>query len=163
MKEIMKEINAVFLSLLPISELRGGIAYAAVAGLNPIKAFLICTAANLLVSPLIFLFLSTLHKLLIKTKPYKKFFDKTLKRINKRTKDYEKKHRVLGYFALTLFTAIPLPYTGAYTSSLIAWVLGLKKNKSIAAISIGVIIAGIIVTISAYGIKSLVNFLVGIF
>jgi uncharacterized membrane protein len=152
---MIKEITAIFLSLLPISELRGGILYSAVVGFSPLKAFFICTLANLLVSPLVFLFLSILHNFLIKFEAYEKFFAKTIKRLNKKTKQYERKHKVLGYFALSLFTAIPLPYTGSYTTSLIAWILGLNKVKSIVAISIGIIIAGILVTISVYGIKIL--------
>jgi len=151
----MKEIVAFFLSLLPISELRGGITYAALAGINPIKAFFICTTANLLISPLLFLFLSTIHNYLIKIKKYENFFNKKIKKINKKTREYEKKHKIMGYLALCLFTAIPLPYTGSYTATIISWILGLNKIKSIIAISLGVILAGIFVTISVYGIKFL--------
>ena len=46
-----------------------------------------------------------------------------------------------------LFVAIPLPVTGAWTGSLIAVAMGLKVMKSFLFISLGVIIAGIIVTL----------------
>lgn len=147
---MQKELFAILLSISPISELRGGIAYAATAGINPIKAFFICTAFNLLVPFLVFGFLVSLHNLLMKIKLYERAFKKKIKAIDKKIQTYEKKHKTFGYLALTLFTAVPLPHTGAYTASLIAWLLGLNKTKSIAAISIGVIIAGVIMTILVY-------------
>lgn len=152
---MVKEIYAILLSLSPITELRGGLIYSSIVGFNPIKAFLICVSANLLVSPLVFLFLSTLHKTLLKISSYARAFNKTIKKLDKKVEAYEKKYNLIGYFALTLFTAIPLPYTGAYTSSIIAWLLGLNKTKSIIAINAGVIIAGILVTIFIYGLISL--------
>lgn len=51
-----------------------------------------------------------------------------------------------GYPALIIFVAIPLPLTGAWTASLIAFLFGIPFKKSFASISSGVIIAGLIVT-----------------
>jgi len=137
---------AILLSLSPISELRGGIIYAIASGINPGIAFFVCVLANLLVAPLLLLFLSTLHKSLYKTQLYKRFFNSYINRIDKKVQSYEKRHKVWGFLALTVFVAIPLPMTGAWTGALIAWILGLNRKKSILAISIGVMIAGIIVT-----------------
>ncbi len=142
----MKIITAVLLSLSPISEVRGGLIYAIASGLEPILAFFVCVFANMLVSPLLFLFLLTLHKQLYKINLYRKFFDAYIKRMDKKVKAYERRHKLFGYLALTAFVAIPLPFTGAWTGTFIAWLLDLNKKKSILAISIGVIIAGIIVT-----------------
>ena len=47
---------------------------------------------------------------------------------------------------LLLFVAVPLPITGAWTGSLIAVIMGLKTAKSFLFICLGVIAAGIIVT-----------------
>jgi uncharacterized membrane protein len=58
----------------------------------------------------------------------------------------------LGFLALALFVAIPLPMTGAWTGALIAWLLGLKRWKSFIAIAFGVIIAGILVTLISVGL-----------
>ena len=41
---------------------------------------------------------------------------------------------------------IPLPVTGAYTGSFAAWIFNINKRKSFFAVSLGVFIAGIIVT-----------------
>lgn len=53
-----------------------------------------------------------------------------------------KKYEYLGLF---LFVAIPLPGTGIWMGSLIASILGLKKMKSFLTISVGNVIAGIII------------------
>jgi uncharacterized membrane protein len=45
------------------------------------------------------------------------------------------------------FVAIPLPLTGAWTGSLAAYMLGLKFWPSFLAIVLGVLCAGIIITI----------------
>lgn len=153
-----KIVISFILSFLPISELRGGMIYALAVGIDPIKAFFICVISNLLVAPFLFLFLSTLNNYLYKIKSYKKIFDIYIKSLNKKVQAYEKKHKILGYFALTLFTAIPLPFTGAWTSSFIAWILGLNKKKSIIAISLGVVIAGVIVLLALLGFIKFLNY-----
>ncbi|MEM2478939.1 MAG: small multi-drug export protein [Candidatus Pacearchaeota archaeon] len=137
---------AILLSMLPISELRGGLIYAFASKLNPVLAFFVCVLSNLLIAPLLFLFLSSLHLALYKIKTYRKLFDAYIRSLDKKVEKYERRHKVLGYLALTLFVATPLPFTGAWTASFIAWILGLDKKKSIFAISVGVIIAGLIIT-----------------
>ena len=57
-----------------------------------------------------------------------------------------------GYWGLFLFVAIPLPGTGAWTGTLLAVLLHLDKKKSFIAISLGVLLAGIIMSILSYGI-----------
>jgi len=50
-----------------------------------------------------------------------------------------------GYPALVLFVAIPLPLTGAWTGSLIAFLFKIPFKIAFPLISLGVIIAGVIV------------------
>ncbi|MEM0022543.1 MAG: small multi-drug export protein, partial [Archaeoglobaceae archaeon] len=60
-----------------------------------------------------------------------------------------------GYLGLTLFVAIPLPMTGAWTASLLAFLLGLNNLKASIAILLGILIAGIIVLIPTVGVAKL--------
>lgn len=69
-------------------------------------------------------------------------------RIQKKAKKLEPQIDKYGYIALALFVAVPLPITGAWTGSLITWLLALNRKKSFAAIALGVLIAGIIVTLT---------------
>jgi uncharacterized membrane protein len=140
-------LQVILLSFAPISELRGGIPLALAYHYSPIFSFLICTLANIAVAPLLFIFLETFNKLFLKIPAYNRFFhrnvDKARKKIHEKVEKY-------GYLGLMIFVAIPLPLTGAYTGALGAWALGMSKKKSFAYISLGVIIAGIIVTLVAY-------------
>jgi len=93
----------------------------------------------------------------MKFKFYRKTFGFFHKRAEKKSKEVDKNMKNLGYLALCLFVAIPFPITGAWTGTLISWVLGLNKIKSFFAIALGVIIAGIIVSLVSLGIINIFN------
>ena len=132
-----------FLSFLPISELRGGIPFAVANGVPWYTAFGIAVFFNALIAPVCWIFLSTLHKLFLKMNWYRKFFEHFIERA--RNKLHDKVER-WGWVGLVVFVAIPLPFTGAWTATLGAWVLGLSKRSTMLAVIIGVIAAGAIVT-----------------
>ena len=137
------------LSFMPISELRGAIPFAIVNNIPWYAAFLFSTAFNALVAPFCWLFLATIHKLLYGTQPengihwYKKFFDRFVERARRKLSGSMEKW---GWLGITLFVAVPLPVTGAWTGTLGAWVLGVSKRRTMASVILGVIIAGMIVT-----------------
>ena len=54
-----------------------------------------------------------------------------------------------------LFVAIPLPGTGGWTGALMAALLDIRLRKSLPIISIGVLIAGFIMSGLTYGIFQL--------
>jgi len=58
------------------------------------------------------------------------------------------------YVALLLFVGIPLPGTGAWTGTLAASILDLDFKKSIIAVVLGILLAGIIMTLLSQGVKS---------
>jgi len=147
MYEILKTI---LLSLLPISELRGGLAYAIAVGMPVASAFIISVISNVLVIPVVFFFLDYLHKHFLKIKFYENLFHRHIERSRKKIE----KH--IGtkweYIFLWLFVAIPLPMTGAYTGTLLAWFFRLDRKKSYLALALGVVTAGIIVTLFMIGL-----------
>jgi uncharacterized membrane protein len=57
----------------------------------------------------------------------------------------ERFHRY-GAVVLVAFVAVPLPFTGAWTASLAAWVFQVPPRSAIPLIALGVVIAGGIVT-----------------
>ena len=142
-----------FLSFLPISELRGGIPFAVANGAPWYTAFAIAVFFNILIAPVCWIFLSTLHKLFLKMNWYKKFFEHFIERA--RNKLHDKVER-WGWLGLVVFVAVPLPFTGAWTATLGAWVLGLSKRKTMLAVVMGVVAAGAIVTaVVLLGIQAL--------
>ena len=60
----------------------------------------------------------------------------------------------LAFLGLYLFVAIPLPGTGAWTGSLVAAVFGMKKWRALFAVFLGVLTAGVIMTLASYGVVS---------
>ncbi len=148
-------ILALILSVLPVSELRGGLPlavnYALKNNLPILPIFLLILILNILVIFFIFFFLDYLNARLLKIKAYRKFFEYYLKRTRKKTKKLDEKMSVMGFIALSLFVAIPFPTTGAWTGTFIAWVLGLDRKKSILAIAFGVLIAGLLVLFATLG------------
>lgn len=127
----------------PISELRGAIPMAIVQFHFPwYYAFAISVIGNLLPVPFILLFLDTASRLLSKVR----FFDRLLKWLFERTRRRGKIIERYELIGLALFVAVPLPLTGAWTGSLAAVLFGLKFRHAFLSISIGVLIAGAIVT-----------------
>ena len=137
---IRTALTALFLSLLPISELRGAIPYAYFNGIGIIQSYLIGVLGNMIVIPAGFLFFSIVEKILLKFEFFRNFIEKRALKVRDNFTKY-------GYLGLTVFVAIPLPVTGAWTGILGAWFLGLDKKKSSLAVAAGVLIAGLIVSI----------------
>ncbi len=138
-------IHSIILSVLPIAELRGGIPYAAAGGISIPVAYMICVISNMLVIPAVFLFLDTLHQQFYKLSLYRFLFDRLVERTRKKA---ERNVRKWGYWGVMLFVAIPLPITGAYTGTLAAWTLKLNRLRAFGYLALGVVIAGVIVSIA---------------
>lgn len=145
---INKNILIFIVSMLPIVELRGGLIAASILEVEFIKAFIICFIGNILPVPFILLLIDKIFDLLKKWKPTKKIVTK----LEKKTLSKSDQIHKYGYWGLLLFVGIPLPGTGAWTGTLLAVLLNLDKKKSFVAISLGVLLAGIIMSILSYGV-----------
>ena len=143
-----KEIITFVISLLPVLELRGGLLAAGALNLNPWIAYIIAIIGNLLPVPFILLFLTPIFNWMKKRKFLKKIVDKLEKKAESKKDQFEKGE----FIGLVLFVGIPLPGTGAWTGALVACVMGMDKKKAFLAISLGVIVASIIMMILSYGI-----------
>jgi len=149
----MVEIFTFIISMLPISELRGGLPFALSQGISPWEAYLISVAGNIL--PVLPLFL-LLEKIAIFVRRYRigaRFLDWVLERAKKR-EDVVKKYGLLG---LILLVAIPLPITGAWTGTLVSFLLSMRVKSAFVAICIGVGVAGVIVLLASLGFISFIG------
>ena len=151
----LKLIYALVLTILPITELRVGLPLAILYALeNNIPVFLIfilIVLLNILLIFFVFYFLDNLHKLFMNWKFYRRCFEKYMKRFQRKVDKFEKRRESLGFFALVLFVAVPLPGTGAWSGCLVAWLLGLNRKKSILSIGVGVLIAGLLILLGTLG------------
>jgi len=157
----LRLIYALILTILPVSELRGGlplaILYAKDHFIPVVLIFLLIVLINILLIFFIFFFLDNLHKFFMRIKFYRKFFGKYLKRLQKRIDKFEERYNSKGFIALVLFVAIPLPGTGAWSGSLVSWILGLDRKKSILSIALGILIAGFLILLMSLGFISFFN------
>ncbi len=150
---IPRDLIVVLLSAMPVSELRGGIPAGFVLDIPVWRCFLLAVVANVLSVVPILLWAEPAAKFLGRWAPLGRFFDWLFARARRRSGIVEK----YGVFGLTLFVAIPLPVTGAWTGSMIAVVMGLNFYKSLACVTLGVLIAGVVVTLASMGVISFIG------
>ncbi|TMW74140.1 small multi-drug export protein [Alteribacter natronophilus] len=132
---------------MPILELRGGIPMALLLGLAWYEAMIYAMIGNLLpILPILILF-RPISQFMMRFAFYKRFYDWLYKRTMSKSEKVEK----YGALGLILFTAVPLPTTGAYSASLAAILFFIPTKLAFAAISFGVLIAGVGVTLFTYG------------
>lgn len=145
------------LSLLPISEIRGGIIFASLRDVNMITAFIISYIGNMLPIPFILLFIKKLFSWMKKTKKLGKVVDAMTSKAERGAKKLGK-YEIFGLF---LLVAIPLPGTGAWTGALVASFVGMRIKHSLPAIAAGVLAAGLIMVTLFYGAPNLFKTLFG--
>ena len=149
---MLKKYILIFLvSMVPLIELRGAIPMAVTMDLNYWKSMLICVVGNMLPVPIIYLFA---RKVLIWGADKKfigKFFTYCLAKGERGGQKLVAKTGRGGLFlALLLFVGIPLPGTGAWTGTLAASFLNMGFKSTTLSVSLGVILAGIIMGVGSH-------------
>jgi uncharacterized membrane protein len=137
--------------MLPLAELRGGLIYASASGIPFWEAFIVCCIGNILPVPFILIFLRKILALFERGK-YTRRFTRWLEDKAARA---ERKVRKYELFGLFLLVAIPLPGTGAWTGSLVAVLFDLKIKRALPSIALGVVAAGVIMSVLSYFIPGL--------
>ena len=133
----------------PVSELRGGIPLGIALGLEPWLVFVLAVTTNILIFFPARLALTWFYRSVFTKIPY---FDNYLVRVRRRG---EPKVRKYGLIGLMLFVAVPLPITGAYTGTVLSWLLAMEWKRSFVAVAVGVVFAGIIVMLATMGVVSI--------
>ena len=148
-------IELILITFIPALELRASIPYGILNGMDVFLVVLVCILANIILGMIVYFLLDKFVHLVVKIKWIGKIYDKIVARTQHRIKKYVEKY---GEFGIAVFIGIPLPGSGVYTGALAAYLIGLKYKKFIIANIIGVVIAGVIVTlvvVSGSGVFSL--------
>jgi uncharacterized membrane protein len=145
------EIIVIIISCFPILELRGALPTALFVFNMPVgQAYVYSVIGNMLpVLPILLLF-RPLSDYLLRYKWYERLYNWLYSRTMKKSKNVER----YGALGLILFTAVPLPVTGAWTACLAASFFNIRIKYAFLAILAGVMLAGIIVGVFSYGIVS---------
>ena len=148
---IKKYLLIFFISMVPLIELRGAIPTAVTLDLDYLTSMVVCCVGNMLPVPIIYLFA---RQVLVwgADKPYiGRFFRFCLDKGQRGGEKLRAKAGRGGLFvALLLFVGIPLPGTGAWTGTLAASFLNMGFKSTVAAVSLGVILAAIIMVVGSH-------------
>ena len=133
--KIPNELIIFLVSLLPVLELRGGMIAAKLLHVDFLRAFIICYIGNILPIPFILLFIRKIFQFL-RDKPV---FSKIIEKLEIRSmRNSEKVKR--------------------WTGALIAALTDMRIKKSFPIIALGILIAGIIMSVITYLVPSFFGF-----
>ena len=148
---LRKYLLIFLISMVPLIELRGAIPAAVTMDLNYWTSLLVCAVGNMLPVPFIYMFARKVLVWGADKKYIGKFFTFCLEKGEKGGQKLVKKAGRGGLFvALLLFVGIPLPGTGAWTGTLAASFLNMGFKSTVLAVSLGVVLAGIIMGVGSH-------------
>ncbi len=161
---MLKKYLIIFLiSMVPLIELRGAIPVALSPsdmefftifhgmGLPVLPSFIICIVGNMIPVPIIYLYARKVLEWGCDKPIIGGFFSWCLEKGEHGGQKLQQKAGRGLYVALLLFVGIPLPGTGAWTGTLAASILDMDFKKSVLACMGGVLLAGLIMSITSYG------------
>lgn len=139
-----EELVVLAISTLPIVELRGAVP----VGINLLRmdwrwVYILAVAGNMIPIPFILLLLGPVSRFCMRFALGRRFFEWLFARTRRKGAGIEK-YETLG---LTIFVAIPLPATGGWTGAMAAFLMGMKFHHAMLSILLGVLIAGVIMTV----------------
>ena len=149
-----KTILTFLISMVPVFECRAAIPTGVALGLPSALVFFVSALGNIFPVPFIILFIRKIFDWLrLKSVRLERFVTK----LENRAAGKAEKIRNYSAIGLILFVGIPLPGTGAWTGALIAAMLGIKMRHAVPAISLGVLLACILVMFLSLGAKAAIN------
>ena len=150
---MLKKYLYIFLiSMVPLIELRGAIPVIQELQLPLLQSYIVCVIGNMLPVPVIYLFARKVLEWGKDKKYIGKFFTFCIEKGHKGGEKLKEKAGRGLFVALLLFVGIPLPGTGAWTGTLAASFLDMGFKKSVIAVLLGVLLAGVIMGIASAGV-----------
>lgn len=148
----LKYLWIFFISMVPLIELRGAIPVSQALGLPIIPSYAICIIGNMIPVPIIFLF----ARRFLEWGQDKKLIGGICRFFLVKGSDAGKKLQAKAgrtlFVALFLFVGIPLPGTGAWTGTLAASLLDMDFKETVIAVTLGVLLAGVIMMALSFGL-----------
>ena len=149
-----KALSTLVVSMLPVVELRGAIPVGVGLGLPVWQAAVLAMIGNMIPVPFIIAFMRTVMDWLRQRSDRARRFVAWLE--SKGTGKKADRVRQAKFWGLFLFVAIPLPGTGAWTGALVATLLNMRMKDAIPPILLGVLAAGLIVSLATAGVVHLI-------
>ena len=153
----MPYLIVFLISMVPLIELRGAIPYGLAVGLDPFFTYALAIVGNCLPVPFILFFIRKILSWMQASRV--RFFNRVATFVIEKGQRGFRKVQKYAVFGLYLFVAIPLPGTGAWTGALIASLLDMKKRYAFPSIFLGVLTAGVIMSLITGGVLVGLEFL----
>ena len=153
LETVGRELCVFFCSMIPIIELRGAIPLGAALGLPIWQSYLLSVVGNMLPVPIILLFVKKVLSFMSRCRV--KFFNKVANYVYEKAEKNRARIEKYSFWGVALFVGIPLPMTGAWTGSLVAAMLDMKFWKAVLSALVGVLCAGVVMTLISYGIAAI--------
>jgi len=158
MSILIKYLIILGISMIPVIELRGAVPTGIIGmDLNPVAVFFLCVLGNMAPVPVILLFVRRVFDWMKKKSERLGNIARKFEAKAESKKGKVQKYEMLG---LMLFVAIPAPGTGAWTGALLAAMLDMRLKRALPTIALGVVIAGLIMTLGSVFFSDLVAGLV---
>lgn len=146
-------ITTFIIAMVPVIELRGAIPYGVIQGLGVWEAFGLSVIGNLVPIPFLIIFTRKVFEWL-RTKSA--WLDRFVSKLENKAEEKKGIVEKFQFVGLVILVAIPLPGTGAWTGALVAAMMDMRLKRAMPAITVGVLIAGIIVSVLTFGVGALI-------
>ena len=143
----MEYLKLMFLSMVPVIELRGAIPLGIAMDLNPVYIYTYCLIGSSLVSiPVVLVFRQVIDYL-----RHRKYFNQVIRWVDRKIEGRAKKLKAASIIGLIIFVGVPLPTTGSWSAAALASIFKMRIKDALLGIFIGNAIAGaIILTVSMH-------------
>ena len=158
---LTKYLWIFFISMVPLIELRGAIPVSQGLGLPLLQSYIVCVIGNMVPVPIIYFFARKVLEWGADKTVIGKFFTFCLVKGEHGGKKLQEKAGRGLFVALLLFVGIPLPGTGAWTGTLAASLLDMDFKSSVAAVMLGVLLAGVIMGLASAGVFGAIGLAIG--
>ena len=145
---LQPQLAILVVSMVPFIELRGGVVLGAALGIHWLESLIICIIGNVLPVPFIIVF----GRWTLNFLEHTKLFGAMVHRYKAKVLTKADLIHKYGPWGLMLFVGIPLPGTGVWSGSVLALLMDLRLRSAIPAILLGVIMAGLIMTVGSHGL-----------
>ena len=173
---MIEAINAFFgtpylttfiVAMIPLIELKGAIPVGIAGGVPPVAAFCLAYLGSVFVFFPLYFLLRPFLNLLKKVKWFRRFackveylFVRKAQKIAGRTEGAEERARRIMCWGVFAFVAVPLPMTGVWTGTALAVFLGLRFLDSLFAISVGNLLAGLLISLLTWLFRDYVDWII---
>lgn len=146
-------LYTALMAMAPVVELRGAIPFGVSLGLGIWPAFLAAVVGNLIPVPFIIIYIRRVFAFLRRKLPR---LDALVDRLERKAHLKGDLVTRYGFLGLCVLVAIPLPGTGAWTGALVAAFLDMRLRRAMPAIALGVVIAGVVVSLLTLGVVTII-------